>query len=456
MYFLFWYDYVFLPFYLLIGILLLNALFNRRHGHNPALKKHFTRGLLLKLVGCVFIAMIYEYYYNGAYDGRFYFEGAKMLTKYWLEHPGEIGTVLGNDMNHFNATNFNGLTTFNVNIFANESFFICKIAGIFNFLCFDSFLPCSLIFCFIAFMALWNFFIFLIKEFQLSAQLAGFCTIYIPSVLIWDSSIFKDTVTFTTLAWLFTCAYYSFIKPRNLVKNLGGFLICIFLIAQIKVYILAAFAPFLILYIFNSYKNKISNTAIRVLSTPFVLAISAGFIVLFLRNAGSLLGKYSVDKVLETAAQTNYDIGSVGQAGSAYTMNVDFSSPAGLLTAVPQGINVTLFRPYPWEYLKPIILFASAESMIILYFTIFIIFKIGFFKVFRTIWRSPILQFCLLFSFTFAFMVGVSSSNFGSLVRYKIPCLPFYILFLALLFKQYNAVFKPKEARKLVMRKAVA
>jgi hypothetical protein len=31
-------------------------------------------------------------------------------------------------------------------------------------------------------------------------------------------------------------------------------------------------------------------------------------------------------------------------------------------------------------------------------------------------------------------MIGVSSSNFGSLVRYKIPCLPFYILFLAILY----------------------
>jgi hypothetical protein len=456
MYFLFWYDYVLLPLYLLVGILIVNALFHRRHGHNPILKKHFNRGLVFKLVGCVFIAMIYEYYYNGAYDGRFYFEGAKMLTNYWLQHPGQIGTVLGNDMYHFNETNLAGLSTFNVNIYANESFFVCKIAGIFNFLCFDAFLPCSIIFCLIAFMALWNFFVFLIKEFQLPAQLAGFCTIYIPSVLIWDSSIFKDTVTFTALCWMFTCAYYSFIKPRNLVKNLSGFLICAFVIAQIKIYILAAFAPFLILYIFNAYKSKIRNPAVRVLATPFVLGISIALIALFLQNAGSLLGKYSADKVLETAAQTNYDISNAGQAGSAYSMNVDFSSPLGLLAAVPQGINVTLFRPYPWEFLKPIILFASAESMIILYFTLFIIFKIGFFKVFRAVWRSPILQFCLLFSFTFAFMVGVSSSNFGSLVRYKIPILPFYILFLALLYKRFYAVFKPKEARQMMMRKTVA
>jgi hypothetical protein len=42
----------------------------------------------------------------------------------------------------------------------------------------------------------------------------------------------------------------------------------------------------------------------------------------------------------------------------------------------------------------------------------------------------------VLFSFTFAFMTGISSANFGTLVRYKIPCMPFYILFLVILYKE--------------------
>ena len=43
---------------------------------------------------------------------------------------------------------------------------------------------------------------------------------------------------------------------------------------------------------------------------------------------------------------------------------------------------------------------------------------------------------CLLFALSFAFVVGISTYNFGSLSRYKIPCTPFYMLFiLILLFK---------------------
>jgi hypothetical protein len=456
MIFLSWTDFFLMPLYLLLAYLLLNGYFKKRHGFNPQLKKHFNRGLTLKLVGCIFVAVIYEFYYKGAYDGRFYFEGGKMLTGYWMDYPSEFFRTLFIDMYEFNNTNLNNLSTSNVEIHANESFVVAKIVALFNIFSFNYFIPCSIFFCIVAFIALWNFFIFLIKEFSLSAKLAAISSIYIPSLLIWDSSIFKDTVSFTALIWLFICSYYTFIKPRKVTTNVFGIIICLYLIVQIKVYIIAAFAPFFILYAFNTYKARIKSQTLRTLSTPFILAGSIGLVILFLQNAEDLLGKYSIDNVLDTATQTYYGIISAGQAGSAYSIDVDFSSPTGLLAAIPQGINVTLFRPYPWEYLRPIILFASAESMVILYFTIYLIFKIGVGKTFKTIAQNPIMQFSLIFSLVFAFMVGISASNFGTLVRYKIPVMPFYILFLVLLYKYNLEVFKPKMMRKVVTRRVVA
>jgi hypothetical protein len=446
MYFLFWYDYMLLPIYLILFTILFNYYFQKKHGRNPELKKHFTRGLVLKLVGCVAIAMIYELYYKGAYDGRFYFEGAKMLSNYLEHYPSEFFRIMFSDVKTFNDTNLSGLNTENIYIYANESFFVCKIGALFNFLSFNAFLPCSLFFCAFAFIGLWNFFIFLIKEFKLKPQIAGFCSLYIPSVLIWDSSIFKDTISFTALLWMFMCGYYTFIKPRKILINLAGFLVSAFVIYQSKVYILAAFAPFFILYVFNSYKSRIANPAAKIVSTPFVLAIIVVAILLFLQNAAELLGRYSVDRVFETANVTYRNITAYGGvAGSAYSLDVDFSSPLGLVKAIPMGIDLTLFRPYPWEYLKPFILLASAESMLILYFTLLLFFKGGFAKSLKLIWKLPLLQFCLLFSFLFAFMVGISAANFGTLVRYKIPCMPFYIIFLAVL---YQAKFAPVQQQK--------
>src|ERR1700760_4330806 len=138
MYFIYALDYVLLPLYLFAAWAILNAYFKKKHGNNPTLKKHFKRGLQLKLLGCIAIGMIYEYYYHGAYDGRFYFEGGKMLSNYWLNHPSEFFHVLTSDINDFNLTNLDGLNTSNAYIFADTSFIVCKFTGIFNLLSFNS------------------------------------------------------------------------------------------------------------------------------------------------------------------------------------------------------------------------------------------------------------------------------------------------------------------------------
>jgi hypothetical protein len=50
----------------------------------------------------------------------------------------------------------------------------------------------------------------------------------------------------------------------------------------------------------------------------------------------------------------------------------------------------------------------------------------------------------------FAVAVGASTSNFGALSRYKIPCMPFYFIMLLMLYKKaflaypkwFNSVLK--------------
>ena len=45
-------------------------------------------------------------------------------------------------------------------------------------------------------------------------------------------------------------------------------------------------------------------------------------------------------------------------------------------------------------------------------------------------------MYCFLFAFIFALFVGATTNNFGTLVRYKIPCLPFYVISLFLIYEK--------------------
>ena len=44
-------------------------------------------------------------------------------------------------------------------------------------------------------------------------------------------------------------------------------------------------------------------------------------------------------------------------------------------------------------------------------------------------------------SFVFAIAVGISSANFGALSRYKIPCMPFYLVMLMLLYQKTKLAY---------------
>ena len=47
----------------------------------------------------------------------------------------------------------------------------------------------------------------------------------------------------------------------------------------------------------------------------------------------------------------------------------------------------------------------------------------------------PVLWFCVTFAVLFAFMIGVTTPNFGAMVRFKIPLLPFFAVFLIVVWK---------------------
>ena len=125
---------------------------------------------------------------------------------------------------------------------------------------------------------------------------------------------------------------------------------------------------------------------------------------------------------------------SSGDEGSAYSLG-DFSPTInGMLSKFPLAVNVTLFRPYFWESKKIIVALSALEAILFLFLTLKILISVGPAKTWKTISNDPTIQFCLVFSIIFAFAVGISSYNFGSLSRYKIPCLPFYALGLILIY----------------------
>ena len=62
---------------------------------------------------------------------------------------------------------------------------------------------------------------------------------------------------------------------------------------------------------------------------------------------------------------------------------------------------------------------------------------------------DPYLLPALVFTITFAAAVGMTSGNFGTLARYRIPMLPFYTSVLFIIWEKHKAL---KASRKIMIR----
>jgi hypothetical protein len=182
----------------------------------------------------------------------------------------------------------------------------------------------------------------------------------------------------------------------------------------------------------------------RLLLGPFVIGIIilSGYWAIL--KVGESDERYALSKLPETARITAYDIGYwTGRgAGSTYSLGELDGTFGSMFSKAPQAINVALYRPYLWEVRNPLMLISALESFAILMFTVYVLFVQR--HVFFKMMLDPNVIFCLVFCLTFAFAVGISTYNFGTLSRYRIPMLPFYVMALVLMFnyskRETNAV----------------
>ena len=224
------------------------------------------------------------------------------------------------------------------------------------------------------------------------------------------------------------------------------------IIFQVKAYVIMSLGPAMMVWFVMQTRSRISNPVLKAIVAPVFIATSLIGVVYVVGLLGQYSEKYSVDSVLTTASgmQTWHYVEGDNFAdshgrGSSYSLGEYEQTLTGTLSLFFPAVNVTLFRPYLTEVKSPVMLAAALESLAILLFSIYIAFGLGLFKLLKALNQDPFLLMSLVFAIFFAFAVGFTSYNFGALVRYKIPCIPFYLCSLIILrskMQEYRAKAK--------------
>ena len=424
-------DLLLTPLYLLLIFMLAYVI--RPWVSDQYTSRYFLPGLSVKIVGAVAVGLIYQFYYSGG-DTFNYYHDVGFVWKAFLESPVSAFKLIFGP-NTYSPDTFNYASRMWY-FRDSHSYGVVRFAGFFSLFSFNVYTVIACMFAVLSFSGLWVMYQTFYKLYPHLYKQLAWAVLFIPSVFFWGSGLLKDTLTLAAVGWATFAVYKLFFRREWILLFSTILFLSCWLIYSIKIYILLCFLPSVILWVFLTRVKKIRSMAFKIILTPIVLLIATGLGYLAIIKIGEASARYNLETLSYTAEATARWLTFVSeeQGGSMYTLGDFDYSPAGMLRKLPLAINVTLFRPYLWEVKNPVMLLSALESLAALVLTLYVFYKRGVKNTFRAIGANPFLLFCLLFSLSFAFAVGIVTYNFGSLVRYKIPMLPFYAAALVVLY----------------------
>ncbi len=260
--------------------------------------------------------------------------------------------------------------------------------------------------------------------------------LFLPSVGFWSAGLLKDTICFGCVGFIVYAVFNIFIKKTKYIPSLIWIAICSYLLFTIKTYIFLVLLLALTIWIFAETNKLIKEKTLRQVFAvmTFAIGVTAGYFLVQYFTSLETLKQYQLDNIVSSAEtqRNNYLFvdQQMGQQTSYYSI---YSSNPFLLTV--NSIGATFFRPFPWEIKSAASVLSAIEALGFLLLTINLFFKKGIVLPFRLIFKDPRILLCFVFAMVFAVGVGASTANFGTLSRYKIPCMPFYMIMLLLLYR---------------------
>lgn len=261
---------------------------------------------------------------------------------------------------------------------------------------------------------------------------AAVATLFVPSFVFWSSGLIKEAVALAGLGW---SLYGLHLWVRD-GRTVAGWVIMVagaIPILLIKAYILLPLALAGGSWYYWARSLKRGRVRIRPLYLVAAAFMGVGGVV--------LIGHYFPEYALDNFSTRTADLQQLGRyrqlrGGSHFSLTGELpSSLLGQLAYAPVALLASLFRPAIFEVRNLLMLANAVETTVLTVLFLRILFTRNLGSVRRQITDNPFLLFCLVFVLAFGIAVGLTSSNLGTLSRYRCPLLPFFALLLLVLRK---------------------
>ncbi len=438
-------DYFLPPLYLLI-IFAFGYFYKQiKIGKNPEYK-YFLSGLMLKIFGGVGFAAIYLFYYQGG-DTTLYFESTKSLLNLAEISPLKFLSILSGNLSNENAGLFGPQIGYNYYYRDFQSYSVVRFSAIFVFLGAKSYITSTILIASFTYLGLWRLFRMLYDQFKESRKSTAFAILFIPSTLFWGSGVLKDSYTLMAACLMVVSLYKIFVYRQKINLNIFWLIVSFYILVSLKPYIFFAIMAAFIVAMSHQYIKAIKNKVVKTFLVPVIITIVFGIGAQIMLVVGeSVGGQYSsIDNLLYKASATQFDLIQDYYQGNTFDIGKFEPTVTGVLSKAHFAILAGLYRPYLWDSRNPVMFISALENSLYLGLSLYLLLlsfltwrRNGLKFLGKILFYDSFIVFSLTFAILFSFSVGLSTANFGALVRYKIPLIPFFLTTLFFLIRNFN------------------
>ncbi len=431
------YDFVLLPVYLFIFYLIVRK--KSKKYERDGLKKIFVTAFVLRMAGSIFYCLLLQYYY-GYGDSFGFYQGGNVISHMIQQDITSVKYLFASGKEIVAAAKGMGIAdTIPVSMPDDSNAFIMKMSAVLSYFTFNKYMLISISFGFFSFIGIWKlFYVFYNLNQKKNVKLLVFFVLYFPSLWFWGSGLLKEPVCVGALGIIIYLFYKNFMKKKFSITDMAVLLFLLFILTVVKSYITGILLiSFLVIPLYKAV-SKIKNVVFRILIV--ILLLFSSIVTLITIDVSPYI-KYFVDnsfnqiQVFQKSYQDIQEMEDVGSKANFIVSGID-PSLESILANSPAVIGTCLFRPYVWESKKVIIFFASLEALLTFLITVYILFKTRIYGFFKYTFSNAFMLFCFIFSMLFALVIGYTTFNFGTMIRYKIIFLPFYFFLMIEVYRR--------------------
>lgn len=384
---------------------------NQRYKDHPMRPIMFL-GMSLKVLCGLGVGILYTYYYSSGDTWLYFSEATKMtrlarsdLFEYWkalIDLQGEpVSSIFHNQP---------------------RALFFTKILSLICLLTNDNYWLASVYFSLFSFSGLWTLANVLIKiNNNKSAAILAF--ILFPSILFWSSGILKESLSMGALAFL-TASLIQYSYRLRRFTILWAFLdiLFIYLLWKIKYYYAGIFflvsIPLGLLFIFKHFLPKLLNSTAK---QAFFFAL---FGVVALVGISWLHPNFYFSRIIEVVVDNHDAIVTNSESHNLIHYDNLSKDPIAVLINAPLALVSGLFRPFIGESTEGFKILIGLENLMILSLLVMALLSVPKSVSEETkIYLLALVVYVVIMSV----MLSLSTPNFGTLTRYKVGFLPYFI-----------------------------